>query len=142
MDNRYFEIADHEKESIIENLRFCLKNRSDVIFAYMHGSFIVEDRFKDIDIAVYLDPLPPSPLEAELELEAQLNNIVKRYPVDIRILNRASLSFRYNVIKNGQPIVIKNDNIRSDFVETTLSYYFDFSPFLKEYLKEALGSGI
>lgn len=142
MDNRYFEIADHEKESIIENLRFCLKNRSDVIFAYMHGSFLAEDRFKDIDIAVYLDPLPPSPLEAELELEAQLNNVVKRYPIDIRILNRASLSFRYNVIKNGQPIVVNNDNIRSDFVETTLSYYFDFSPFLKEYLKEALGSGI
>ena len=142
MDNRYFRIVDHEKESIIESIKVCLKNRSDVIFAYMHGSFLAENRFKDIDIAVYLDPLPPSPLEAELELEVQLNNVIKRYPVDIRILNRASLSFRYNVIKNGQPIVVNNDNIRSDFVETTLSYYFDFSPFLKEYLKEALGSGI
>src|SRR4030042_848034 len=142
MDNRYFRIVDHEKESIIEGLKVCLKNRSDVIFAYLHGSFFTEDRFKDIDIAVYLDPLPPSLLEAELELEAKLSNVVKRYPVDIRILNNDSLSFRYNVIKNGQPIVVNNDNIRSDFVEATLSYYFDFSPFLQEYLKEALRSGI
>ncbi len=142
MDNRYFRIVGHEKESIIENLKVCLKNRSDVIFAYLHGSFFTEDRFKDIDIAVYLDPLPPSLLEAELELEAKLSNVVKRYPVDIRILNKASLSFRYNVIKNGQPIVVNNDNIRSDFVEATLSYYFDFSPFFQEYLKEALRSGI
>jgi predicted nucleotidyltransferase len=142
MDNRYFRIVDHEKESIIESIKVCLKNRSDVIFAYLHGSFFIEDRFKDIDIAVYLDPLPPSLLEAELELEANLSNVVKRYPVDTRILNNASLSFRYNVIKNGQPIVVNNDNIRSDFVEATLSYYFDFSPFLKEYLKEALRSGI
>jgi len=142
MDNRYFRIVDHEKESIIESVKVCLKNRSDVIFAYLHGSFFTEDRFKDIDIAVYLDPLPPSLLEAELELEAKLSNVVKRYPVDIRILNNASLSFRYNVIKNGQPIVVNNDNIRSDFVEATLSYYFDFSPFLQEYLKEALRSGI
>jgi hypothetical protein len=48
-------------------------------------------------------------------------------PVDIRILNNASLSFRYNVIKNGQPIVVNNDNIRSDFVEATLSYYTELS---------------
>lgn len=59
--------------------------------------------------------------DAELELKAKLSNVVKRYPVDIRILNNASLSFRYNVIKNGQPIVVNNDNIRSDFVEATLS---------------------
>lgn len=127
MDNRYFRIVDHEKESIIESLKVCLKNRSDVIFAYLHGSFFKEDRFKDIDIAVYLDPLPPSLLEAELELEAKLSHVVKRYPVDIRILNNASLSFRYNVIKSGQPIVVNNDNIRSDFVEATLSYYTELS---------------
>lgn len=96
-------------------------------FCHLHGSFFTEDRFKDIDIAVYLDPLPPSLLEAELELEAKLSNVVKRYPVDIRILNNASLSFRYNVIKNGQPIVVNNDNIRSDFVEATLSYYPELS---------------
>ena len=142
MENRYFRVVGHEKESIIESLKVCLNNRSDVIFAYLHGSFFTEARFKDIDVAVYLDPLPPSLLEAELELEAKLSDVVKRYPVDVRTLNNASLSFRYNVIKNGQPIVVNNDNIRSDFVEATLSYYFDFSPFLKDYLKEALRSGI
>ena len=142
MKNRYFKVAPHEKESILETFKACLQNEADLIFAYLHGSFFTEDRFKDIDIAVFLDPLPSSPLEAELELESKLSEALKGYPVDVRILNSASLSFRYNVIKYGQPIVVKDDDIRSDFVETTLSRYFDFSPFLKEYLKEALRSGI
>lgn len=142
MENRYFKIIDHEKESILEILRVCLKNRPNVVFAYLHGSFFTQDRFKDIDIAVYLDPLPSSPLEAELKLETELNSAVCKYPLDARILNNAPLSFRYNVIKHGQPIIVNDDDIRSDFVEATLSHYFDFSPFLTNYLKEALGSGI
>jgi hypothetical protein len=108
----------------------------------LHGSFAIGDRFKDIDIAVYLDPLPSSPLQVELEIETELGDAIKKYPVDVRVLNNSPLSFRYNVIKHGEPIVAHDDDLRSDFVETTLSNYFDFSPFLKIYLKEALGSGI
>jgi predicted nucleotidyltransferase len=131
-----------DKKNIIERFKTCLKNRRDIVFAYLHGSFVMGDGFKDIDVAVYLSSLPSSPLQTELQLETELGNAIQKSSVDVRILNNAPLSFRYNVIKNGQLVVVNDDDLRSDFVETTLSNYFDFAPFLKTYLKEALGSGI
>lgn len=142
MGEKYFIITPDDKKTIIDRLSPCLESHQDIAFAYLHGSFVIEDRFKDIDIAVYFNPSPSSPLQAELKLETELSNAIKEYPIDVRVLNQAPLSFRYNVIKHGQPFVVHDDDLRSDFVEATLSNYFDFYPFLKIYLKEALGSGI
>jgi hypothetical protein len=45
-----------------------LQARPEIAFVYVHGSFAEEDRpFGDIDLAVYLDPLPQGhPLHYEL----------------------------------------------------------------------------
>lgn len=142
MRNQYLQITDDDKKNIIEKLKVFLQNHPDIVFAYLHGSFVMEERFRDIDLAIYLIPFPSSPLHVELEFEAKLSHVVEKYPVDVRTLNQAPLSFKYNVIKQGLRIVVRDDERHSDFVETTLSNYFDFSPFLKNYLKEALGSGI
>lgn len=126
----------------MERLRYSLEKRPNLLFAYVYGSFVMADKFRDIDIAVYLKQIPSTPLHVELELETELGNIIKNYLVDVRILNNAPLSFRYNVIKSGKPIVVVDDDARTDFEEATLSNYFDFSPFRKMYLKETLGHGI
>ena len=142
METRFFEILPDEKRVIVEYLTTYLRSRPDILFAYLHGSFFSGDRFRDIDIAVYLKPPFPSSLQVELEMEAELGQGVKRYPMEVRVLNHAPLSFRYNVIKHGEPIVVVDDDLRCDFMEATLSHYFDFAPFRTMYLKEALGSGI
>jgi hypothetical protein len=67
---------------------------------------------------------------------------VKKYPIEVRVLNKAPLLFRYNVLRYGEPVLVFDDDLRCDFVEATLANYFDFAPFRKMYLKEALGSGI
>jgi predicted nucleotidyltransferase len=139
MRRKLFHVSLAEKKEITESIRAFLENRPETVFAYLHGSFVTDDRFKDIDIAVYLDPLPSSLLQAELGLEAELGDAIKKYPVDIRILNNAPLSFRYNVIKYGRPIVGMENDTRCDFVEATFSNYFDFAPFRENYLKEVLG---
>jgi hypothetical protein len=142
MKNTYFQISESDKKIIMEKLRYSLEKRPNLLFAYVYGSFVVADKFRDIDIAVYLKQIPSTPLHVELELETELGNIIKNYLVDVRILNNAPLSFRYNVIKSGKPIVVVDDDARTDFEEATLSNYFDFSPFRKMYLKETLGHGI
>ena len=60
----------------------------------------------------------------------------------MRVLNQAPLSFRYRVIKEGVVLVIRDEALRCEFVESTLRDYFDFAPFRKMYLQEALGLGI
>jgi predicted nucleotidyltransferase len=142
MENRYYEILAGEKRAIVEQIKAYLQSRPGILFAYLYGSFFSGDRFRDIDIAVYLKPPFPSPLQVELDMEAELGRRVKTYPVEIRVLNHAPLSFRYNVIKHGEPIFIVDDDLRCDFAEATLSHYFDFAPFRAMYLKEVLGSGI
>jgi len=142
MKNTYFQISESDKKIIMERLRYSLEKRPNLLFAYVYGSFVRADKFRDIDIAVYLKQIPSTPLHVELELETELGNIIKNYLVDVRILNNAPLSFRYNVIKSGKPIVVVDDDARTDFEEATLSNYFDFSPFRKMYLKETLGHGI
>ena len=142
MKNTYFQISESDKKIIMERLRYSLEKRPNLLFAYVCGSFVMADKFRDIDIAVYLKQIPSTPLHVELELETELGNIIKNYLVDVRILNNAPLSFRYNVIKSGKPIVVVDDDARTDFEEATLSNYFDFSPFRKMYLKETLGHGI
>jgi uncharacterized protein len=142
MKNTYFQISESDKKIIMEKLRYSLEKRPNLLFAYVYGSFVMADKFRDIDIAVYLKQIPSTPLHVELELETELGNIIKNYLVDVRILNNVPLSFRYNVIKSGKPIVVVDDDARTDFEEATLSNYFDFSPFRKMYLKETLGHGI
>ena len=126
----------------METLGIYLEKRPNLLFAYIYGSFITAERFRDIDVAVYLNDDPSPPLQAELEIETELSNLIKGYLVDVRLLNNAPLSFRYNVIKSGKPIAVVDDDARTEFEESTLNHYFDFSPFRKMYLKETLGHGI
>lgn len=142
MENRYFQIDPIHKKTLIEEIRAFLKRRPEILFAYLHGSFLTQDRFRDIDLAVYLkSPFSP-PLQTELELEAEFARVFKKYPIEVRVLNKAPLSFRYNVIRYGQPVNVFNEDTRCNFVEATLSHFFDFAPFRKMYLKEVLSSGI
>jgi hypothetical protein len=142
MEKRYFAISAQDKEIVITRIRDFLGKLPDIGFAYVHGSFFMSDRFRDIDIAVHLGQIPTSALQLELTLETELARIIRNYPIEVRTLNSAPLSFRYNVIKYGKPVFVPNDDARTEFEEATFSRYFDFAPYREIYLKEALGRGI
>lgn len=142
MEKRHRKISDAEKEAIKKDLKKVLEKHPEISFAYLHGSFIKEQGFKDIDIAVYLIETPSSILDYELKLETELMGAAVHYQVDVRVLNSSPLSFRYNVIKEGIPLIVRDDDKRAEFQENTLIDYFDFAPYRKMYLKEVLGVGI
>jgi len=135
-------LAEEAKQAVIAAVRRSLEGHTEISFAYLHGSFMKAGGFRDIDVAVYADALPASPLDYELRLEAESMNAVSGFPVDVRVLNGAPLSFRYNAIKNGLLLFARDDDERADFVESTLSAYFDFAPYRALYLKETLGLGV
>jgi len=142
MEGKYFQVTSAIKARVTEEIKAFLRGQPDISFAYLHGSFLKAERFRDIDVAVFLKNPASSPLPAEIRLETELGKVIKKFPVEVRVLNHAPLSFRYNVIKDGYAIVVVDDALRCEFVETTLRDYFDFAPFRKEYLKEALSSGL
>lgn len=132
-------------DKIIKHLEFEVSNQSQVMFAYIHGSVLSSDNPRDIDIAVYLFPADFENLSRDGEvslsfaipLEMDLEKRLKR-KVDIQILNRAPLSFKYRVITDGKLLVDKDSNARCDFEYLSRVEYYDFSPRRKEYLQEVI----
>jgi len=129
-------VVSPEKELLLDHISAFLQSRDDILFAYIHGSFAREEKFADIDIGIFLrEPARLNPLDLELELETALQSLI-RFPVDLRVLNFAPLSFVYNVIKASILVVDKEADSRADFEGRIFKKYFDFAPYRKRYLKE------
>jgi len=131
-----------EKEKIIKEISsYFFQRHDDILTVYIFGSFILRRSFSDIDIGIITVIDLSHPLEFELELESQLEKIIK-YPVDIRILNQAPISFSQNVFRTGRVILDSNPNMRADFEGRILKQYFDFAPFRQQYLQEVANAPV
>lgn len=137
-----YSIDSQKKAEITIKAAMVLKQHcKKMVAVYLFGSFVTDEPFSDIDIGILLRESNRKTLNAELELESQMEKIIK-YQVDVRILNTAPLSFVRNVIKNGRLIVDINPTFRSDFESLTARKYFDFSRFRKRYLEDVCNAPI
>lgn len=107
-----------------------------LVAAYVHGSFLKEEAFSDVDLGILLTEKPDRPLIRELDLEVALEGSVS-CPVDVRVLNGAPVFFCQSVIRTGEVIADLDPNRRADFEGWVLKKYFDFAPFRARYLSEA-----
>ncbi|MFZ5924544.1 MAG: nucleotidyltransferase domain-containing protein [Bacillota bacterium] len=139
-----FLASEATKEEIAAKVKECLESRQEICFAQFHGSFLGSGPFRDVDIAVYLEPgyVGLSEPSDRFDYEASLEDLIERrvgVPVDVRVLNDAPLAFCYGVLKNGCPVLVRNPQLRCDFQTRILDMYFDFAPFRSRYLREVLG---
>jgi predicted nucleotidyltransferase len=129
-----------QRATLIATLRRELLARPEIVFAYLHGSFLSGGPYRDIDVAIWLDP---ARVEAghrgryALDLSVALHLALRR-PVDVRALNDASLGFRFHALK-GEPLVVRDAECLDEMRARTWDEYFDFLPFARRYLREALG---
>lgn len=135
-------LSPAQKDNLMKQTAEIVSRQIDFAFLYVHGSFIEDIPFGDIDLAIYiLDNMLPTnelTIKKELALEVSLQEELG-YPFDVRIINTAPLSFCYNVIKNGRLLCDNDEDIRVQFVTQTIGRYIDFLPYRKRYLKEVLG---
>ena len=135
-----------EINRIIQNLQPVLQKYQDrILFAYLHGSVLSSENPRDIDVAVYLFPdlfdrlrrngevSLSFAIPMEMDLEKQLKK-----KVDVQVLNRAPLGFRYRVVTEGILIVDKDSNTRCDFESLSRVLYYDFRQKREEYLREVM----
>lgn len=131
-------LNEEQRERIKKKMADFLHKKPDIIFAYLHGSFL-EGHFRDIDVAVYLTKITErEAVQYELNLENELGKFTGSW-ADVRILNHAPLSFRFSVIKNGILLFSKDERIRCDFECLTIVEYQDVDFLRKIYRMEALG---
>ena len=131
-----------EKDALIKNLSNLLGREDQILFAYLHGSFVTDEPFNDLDIAIYCKEKPAvEMLDYELILEEKLERQLK-IPVDLKTLNNAPVSFCYMVLKKGIIIVVNDDKRRVGFEMRTYSKYFDFQPYRQRYLQEVINANL
>jgi predicted nucleotidyltransferase len=133
---------EQEKKRIQQEIRdYVFSEHPEIAAVYLFGSYLTAVAFKDIDIGLLSKAPVDTPMDLELTIECDLEKRLG-VPLDIRLLNHAPPAFCFNVFKQGTIILDRNPNFRADFECRQLKKYFDFQPFLKRYLKEAVDAAI
>ncbi len=132
--------SEADRQWIVARLNRELEARSEIVLALLHGSFTRGGAYRDIDVAVWLDPGRLSlderfryALDLSVHLHVQLGR-----PIDVRVLNDAPLAFRYHALQ-GRPLVMRDEEFLDELRARTWDDYLDFQPFARQYLREALG---
>ena len=136
MQKNKHSLKSDQKDKIVAAISSYLEeNCKEIVAAYLFGSFINHRLFSDIDLGILTADDSAKTLNFELDLENRLEKIVK-YSVDVRVLNRAPLSFCRNVIRHRKVILDRDPNLRADFEGQILKQYFDVAYFQRQYLQE------
>jgi len=120
--------------------RYC-RERPEIVAAYLFGSQAkgTATVTSDVDVALLLD--------ADFDLHAnymyrleQMTVLEMQFhkPVDVVILNQASLELKNQVLRYGHLVYEANHQARVDFEVQTHQAYFDFQPYRDTYHQKLL----
>lgn len=119
-----------EKDRITSLVSQELDNDKRVIFAYLHGSFVCEAFFRDIDIFVYISKdedtfVTQSSIRDniyEAVTDAGFHNIgIDDF--DVKVMNDAPYDFVIDILDKGTLLVDKNRELRTDYIERISDQY-------------------
>ncbi len=136
-ESRQFSLDVRHRQGIVQPIVAQLAQRPEILAVVLYGSFLKDETFHDIDLALLVDEraLPPEHfLDYELELLEELARLSK-FPVDIRIANRAPVLFRYAVTQ-GHVLFCRDEHRWAEFCERAWGEYLDFDPVARLYIKE------
>lgn len=123
----------------MDQIRAELAHEPELLFAYVYGSFVESEVVHDIDIGVYVrSDKPENATTLALDVARRLTARL-RLPVDIRVLNRAPVSFLYHVLR-GRLIISREEKLLTEIIEDTVRRYLDIAPILRHSAKEAFAA--
>lgn len=123
------EFSKNQKNQIIRLIREILDFEEKIIFAYLYGSFIEQEFFNDIDIAVYCKEIG-SVFSFQAEMKIKISDELTKAglelsadEIDLRVINNASYDFLIEVFDKGVLILDKDPELRTDLIEkVSLNY--------------------
>jgi len=116
-----------------------IRARPEIMLALLHGSFLETGPFRDVDVAIWLDPVQTTAsqrFQYALDLSTRLSSDLG-CSIDVHVLNDAVLAFRYHALA-GRPLLVRDEELLAELRARTWDDYFDFQPFARAYLREAL----
>lgn len=136
MEIRWFQLNEEERQQVVAKLSDALAKRKEIVFAVLHGSFAERLPFRDLDIAVWVEPMPDEIWHYEFRLADELTMLVG-LPVDVLILNSAPLGFQFHAL-NGILLMCRDEESYHAIREHTWQLWFDFEPYARENLRALL----
>jgi predicted nucleotidyltransferase len=133
-----------EKEILMRQIRDTVAHIPSIRVAYLYGSFLSRNDFRDIDIALLTGPeidsagVPSYASRTATAIEAAIGF---RHECDVRVMNDEPVWFRYEVISTGVPVYVRNEEDRIGYETDLLVEYQDlkymYDLFDQDYLARA-----
>ena len=126
-----------------------LRNRAEIVAAYLFGSVAAgkAHKFSDVDVALLLAEGvdPDKAWDITLEAMGEAETAFKRR-ADVVILNQAGLVVGFQILKTGRVIFERDRDARCRFEMRLRSEYYDYQPYLKyqqtEFLRRLKQEGL
>lgn len=143
-----------EKNEAVRILQAFMEGRQEIVLSYLFGSYLRKPRgFRDIDIAVYVDPGSLSALDREMSygysafLNTELAGLLGYRMVDLVILNSAPPLLTREIIRSGELFFCRSDEERIRFEVQALKRFADTEHirkikrmYIRERIQEGLGA--
>lgn len=127
---------------LIEKANSYLAGQQDVLLAYLFGSYGREAAtpLSDIDVGLLLIETlsTQNRFERRLTVGLDLQRIFHSNDVDVVILNDAPLALAYRVLRDGQILCCRDEDIRVQYTASTVGRYLDFKPFIERHQQAIL----
>jgi hypothetical protein len=127
------------KDIMVSLIREVVREDERVVFAYLYGSFVTEESFRDIDVGVYLKNTEENSIVVSVELKTQLSRDAQRHgfsfgadQFDVKILNDAPFTFLRRVFEQGILLFDLNPELRTDLIEYVSLKYRECAGILAE----------
>ena len=126
------------KDNIIMAVGEELQRRPEILFAYLFGSCVEEETFRDVDVAVYIedDGTLKDVVHYAITLSLELEKVVG-HSVDVVLLNTAPDHLIHQISK-GRVVLDRDDDFRTDFITASWKRYFDIQPKRLQALRDIL----
>lgn len=136
---KFYEVPHKERLDAGERIAAYLAKETEVMFAFLYGSFISEPFFRDIDLGVYVAGIEPSQYYTFEDKLTRLSEdaIGFLFPVDVRIINTAPNFFCFEVIR-GKLIFSRNEQLLVDFLTGIARKHLDMASLRRHYIREAM----
>lgn len=105
-----------------------LSRHDPVLLAYLFGSFVRDDTYQDIDIALLLSGTmePYTQFKQQMQIAGEIEDLLSPpVPCDVRVLNGAPVEFQYEVIRTGCIVFCRSEEERIAYETGIMRRYLD-----------------
>jgi len=136
---RSHQISGKQRREISQKITAVLAQMPEIVFAFLHGSFLSEPNFRDIDLGIFVRGVDRSDhWNYEYRLSREIENTLRSsFVIEVKVINEAPLSFCFHVI-TGKLLFTRDEDFLVDFMIRTARDYLDMAPLRQRYITEAM----